>query len=398
MSEERQRPEDNDYFVQCIEGRPHVDLAPFRGKHAVKTERFFDLVASAQARGMPPHWRYRPLKVEVELTDRCDQACPHCGMAARRVGEHGPLLSDEKLLALPERLQALGIPGISLTGGEPFLVLDRLLMLLERCRDRVDVVKISTNASWASSPAAARRVLEALRDRGLASGRLFRPVLLVSVGEQAVPLENVAWALSSARAVFSEKELALCVSSLAPRFADDRLGELEAAWRRVVGGEVPWNRIFLTSRSYMRAGRAEGDFTLPRRSVPLAALCKPRGCFLQTVGAVVVPTPLVKAGGDTYSCAVFGMPDALRLGSLGQFELAELLERANRNPYVRLLASGSLPLVASCLPPDALEGETADNFHEACWRLLELAERLAPGRAEELLQLKAPGEKFDKRQ
>lgn len=386
MNEARRTPPDSEYFVQALGGIPVGEVVAYRGKHAVKTERFFEIVAARQAQCMPSHWRYRPLKIEVELTDRCDQSCPHCGMAARSASGGGPVLPDELLFALPDQLHAFGIPGISLTGGEPFLVLDRLLTLLERCRDRVDVVKISTNASWASSPREARRVLGALRDHGLAAGQLFRPVLLVSVGEQAVPLDRVALALGTARELFDDRELALCVSSLAPRFAGDRLDELDAAWRRTIGGEFPWDQIFLTSRTYMRAGRGEGDPLLPRRDVPLSALCKPRGCFQQTIGAVVVPTPLVKAGGEAYSCSVFGMPAELRIGSLMEHRLAGLLERANRNPYVGLLARGSLPMLAACLRPGALEGETADNFHEACWRLIALAEEAAPGRAAELVR------------
>jgi radical SAM protein with 4Fe4S-binding SPASM domain len=362
---------DNDYFTSYQHHSPFPAVEPYMGKHAVKSASFFGIVRKMQDDQMPFDWVYRPLKVEIELTNGCNESCPHCGMSAQPISQ-STLLPRDFLLSIPSQLNALGIPGISITGGEPFTAMPNLLDLLSECRDKVDVVKITTNGYWADSLDAAKAKLTLLADNGFIESRLFRPVLMLSIGEQHVPLERIVNVIVAAKALFRNNELALCISSLSLQSGDERISDLEGSYKEITGNPFPWDSVYLTKRSYIAAGRARLDTRLPKRTIQLEKMCKDRGCFRQTIGAFVVPTPLIKVNGTVYSCSVFGMPDELILGNVYENSIKEIIEAANNNFYIRILAEGNLPAlrkIVSC--PDSRFGDVAvDNFHEACWCLI----------------------------
>jgi hypothetical protein len=360
---------DNGYLVAMYGDKLSQALIPYKGKHAVKTSDFFKIVNANQYNALPDSWLYRPLKVEIELTNGCNISCPHCGMSSKPAG-NCDVLPDHILHRIPFELEKLGIPGVSITGGETFTAFHKLLPFIDKCKGVVDIVKLTTNAFWAETYNSAKKYLYQLKDSGFVETRLFRPVLLISIGEQTIPLKNVVNALVAARDIFSERELALCISSLSERFGKDKLEQLELCYEAITGKSFPWSQIFLTSRAYLFACRALNDPKLTQRKVPIQKMCKERGCFFQTVGAYVVPTPLLKVNGDVYSCSVFGMPDELKLGNVYLDSFFKLLEAANNNPFIQIIAKGSLPLLQSYIPEKSLRDVFVDNFHEACWHMI----------------------------
>lgn len=367
---------DNEYFVASRHEHPLPRVVPYKGKHAVKISKFFDRVQSQQRKNMPDDWIYRPLKFEVEITDGCNQSCIHCGMSANATDDCNYLRRD-LLLSIPHQLQALGIPGISITGGEPFTTLPTLLDLLSECRGKVDVIKLTTNAYWAQTHESALYHLNLLASRGFLESRFFRPVLMISIGEQKVPLQSVVNAICAARSLFNDKELALCISSLSFSSGENRLSELEQCYKKTVEEEFPWDSVYLTQRSYISAGRAVYDKKLSHRSIPLTDICKDRGCFRQTVGAIVVPTPLIKSDGSVFTCSVFGIPQDLFIGNVADLTIMEILTVANNCSYVRLLANGNLPALIQDIPDYMVKNVFVDNFHEACWRLIKMHKGMA---------------------
>lgn len=359
---------DNSYFVSCKDNHDCPVVEPYKGKHAVKTASFFDLIRKLQNKCMPLNWTYKPLKVEIELTNGCNESCPHCGMSAQPVSK-STSLSRDILLSLPSQLKALGIPGISITGGEPFTIQQKMLALLSECRGKVDVVKLTTNGYWADSLEAAKEKLILLADHGLMESRLFRPLLMLSIGEQTVPFKYIVNVIMAVQTLFKNETISLCISSLSLGSKNDNISNLECCYKKMTGKFFPWDNIFLTERSYISAGRGSIDPQLPQRAFPIEKMCKERGCFKQTIGSYVVPTPLIKANGDAYCCSVFGMPNELALGNLYNKSIKEILEEANTNLYIRVLTEGNLPALRKLAGP--LDGNVVvDNFHEACWKLI----------------------------
>jgi hypothetical protein len=364
----------NSYFVtQYNQDNLTQPVIPYQGKHAVKTADFFNIISANQSSSMPESWVYRPLKVEVEITNGCNISCPNCGMSAKSV-TNCDILPDKILKKIIMELSDFGIPGVSITGGEPFTAFSNLLAFINECRGAVDVVKLTTNAFWAKTYHSAKEYLQQLKGGGFTETKFFRPVLLLSIGEQSIPLFNVVNALIAARELFNEKELALCISSLSERFEDDKLAKLEACYTQITGNAFPWPQIFLTSRNYIAAGNALNTYNFPQRKIPIQKMVKAWGCFSQTIGSFVVPTPLIKANGDVFSCSVFGMPEKLKLGNIFKNSFFELLESANNNPYIRVIAKGDLPLLQSYIEQIKLHDISVDNFHEACWKLINIVD------------------------
>ncbi len=82
---------------------------------AEATHRHLPLLAEAR----PIDRAHRPIYAVWELTLRCDQACRHCGSRAGR--ERTSELSTAECLDVVRQLDELGVPEVTLTGGEAYL-------------------------------------------------------------------------------------------------------------------------------------------------------------------------------------------------------------------------------------------------------------------------------------
>ncbi len=60
------------------------EVIPYTGKYAVRTAGVFGEIEAGFARAglAQAAVAYRPLRVEFELTTRCNDTCPSCGMGA----------------------------------------------------------------------------------------------------------------------------------------------------------------------------------------------------------------------------------------------------------------------------------------------------------------------------
>lgn len=65
------------------------------------------------------------------LTEECPWRCSYCAVAGRRRKSYQPLSLDENILIL-QKLQKLGIDNLVLTGGEPLLLRDELITLIDQ--------------------------------------------------------------------------------------------------------------------------------------------------------------------------------------------------------------------------------------------------------------------------
>jgi hypothetical protein len=63
-----------------IDGRGRV--VPYLGKYAVKDAGVFGRIRDRFARAGMAEAAYRPLRIEFELTTKCNDSCPSCGMGA----------------------------------------------------------------------------------------------------------------------------------------------------------------------------------------------------------------------------------------------------------------------------------------------------------------------------
>lgn len=86
-----------------------------------------------------------PGQLIIQLTDRCNAFCPHCGMNITHRYNRAKLHPDEVKRSLDEAA-ARGFKAVSFTGGEPLLVLDELVMLMNYAgRAGIDYIRTGTN-------------------------------------------------------------------------------------------------------------------------------------------------------------------------------------------------------------------------------------------------------------
>ncbi|MYX39063.1 MULTISPECIES: 4Fe-4S cluster-binding domain-containing protein [unclassified Streptomyces] len=346
-------------------------VVPYTGKYAVRTENPFAVIRAgwdaANVTGA-----YRPLRVEFELTDRCNDTCKSCGMGAKPLAD-GVTLSDAQLDRLIAEFEDVALSSVAITGGEPFVAARQLYRFMDRARGTVDIGKITTNGIWGTAKRCAP-TFERLVTAGLLENRIFVPLLMVSIGEQTTPLESVARIINHAVTQFTDRELNIALSSLAdPADRKHRVYELLALYERMYG-DFPHDRVHSTMRVYLENERLEDQAAInrPGNTTVTRWMGACYDCFAPTVGTYVLPCALMKVSGDLYSCAAFNVPEKLGFGNLFQESFRDILDRVNSSAYVRTVRAGhGLKGVGAVVPPSVTDQMTCGSFCGSCKLLID---------------------------
>ena len=353
----------------------HGEVVPYVGKYAVKTADVFEQVEAGFARvGLTrTAAAYRPLRVEFELTTRCNDSCPSCGMGAMSMRD-GVTLGDADLDRLVGEFAGIALPSVAVTGGEPFAAMRALRRVIASCRGAgIDVSKLTSNGWWGSEKRCGP-TLDALEEAGWLGNRLFVPLLMLSVGEQTVPLAYVARVIRHLVRRYSSQEVNVAVSSLAdPVTRRHRVYELIEVYERAYG-EFPHDGVHSTMRVYLNNERLDEQRKAgrPGRTSLERWMGRCFDCFAPTVGAYVLPTALVKASGCFYSCAAFNVPEKLAFGNVLAEPLRAIVERAAASGYVQAVrAGGGLKGLHGIVPARFTRAAFAPSFCDACAHLID---------------------------
>ncbi|GAA3415964.1 radical SAM protein [Streptosporangium vulgare] len=353
-----------------IDGRDLV--VPYTGKYAVKVPDVFDRIRDRWAQAGLAETPYRPLRVEFELTTKCNDTCPSCGMGALSL-QTGRSLSDRQLEHLVGEFADVGLPCVAITGGEPFVAMRALLRFMSRARGAgVEVNKLTTNGVWGSAKRCGR-TFEQLVKAGLLDNELFVPLLMVSIGEQTTRLEDVARIIHHTVTEFTERDLNIAISSLAdPADREHRIYPLMRLYEETYG-DFPHDRVHSTMRVYLDNERLEDQAPIHRPGqTPVEKwMDHCYDCFAPTVGSYVLPTALLKASGDLYTCAAFNVPEKLGFGNLFRERLRDIIARTNRSAYVaQVRAGGGLKALHDVIPRAETAQMTCDSFCGSCSLLI----------------------------
>ena len=94
-----------------------------------------------------------PGQVVIQITDACNARCPQCGMRVT-AGFARHRLSVDRVRRILDAAAARGVASVSFTGGEPFLMTDDLVAMIDHAsRVGIPLIRTGTNGFW-------------LRDRG----------------------------------------------------------------------------------------------------------------------------------------------------------------------------------------------------------------------------------------
>jgi len=288
------------------------------------------------------------------VTYRCQVACEHCIVSA------GPHRTEQLDLAdahdwVTQMSQVAGgrTRVLSLTGGEPFVDIERLRDIGRMADVAGLFVTAVTNAHWATSPEIALDTLSSLPEiRAIA--------VSADVHHQAlIPLDRVKNAVRAAQRLDRIASISICTDSeTSPTY----LEMLEALRDTVEPEMIDTAVTFPVGRAQLHSGDYNFEIT---PEPPLGACC-------------VSHSPVVFPNGDVIACIgpviTLGREHPLFLGNLHEERLAEIVERAQSNTALHLLRLwGPSRLVRflaeageTCLPEDYVGG----SICHACYALM----------------------------
>ncbi|TGY90614.1 radical SAM protein [Marinicauda algicola] len=260
--------------------------------------------------------------VIVQVTATCPLACAHCIVSSSP--ERREELDTPALLGLIGEIAASGRTAmVVLSGGEPFLKLDRLAAALERIAELGMSAGVVTSAHWAVSKARAGEILDRLPRAALAD-------FCISADRhhlEFMSLEPVRHALEAARDRGIASSLFVCLDS----DRDDFLQTLHGA----LGAEL-MERVRVRVTPTHRSGRGA-------RHRALAGVGEPaRFEDLPDEPCHGPATPAVTPTGEVMACCGDTMSDpqnwpALRLGRTGEPGFAQHVEQADSDPLLQAL-------------------------------------------------------------
>ena len=286
-----------------------------------------------------------PTSVTILPTSRCTARCRHCSMSSSPDREE--VLSLEELEHIIRQIFAELTPkAIVFSGGESTLLGQDLHAALRLCKTLGPdtTTRLVTNAFWATSEAAARETLSALRDAGLEE-------INISSDDYHLPfisLQKVRWAFGAALELgFATVALSNAYgpeSWLTPERLNDVFGGGELKMRFDASGrsiahvhEEGETLVMLSNAELQRLGRT-GD-ALARSELPTDVDLE--GLADQIGGCPwVLRSPAVSASGHFVSCCGFEVDHnpILDYGDLAEEPLGEILDRADDDLITNMIA------------------------------------------------------------
>ncbi|MDR1494650.1 MAG: 4Fe-4S cluster-binding domain-containing protein [Rickettsiales bacterium] len=352
-------------------------VRPFCGKYAAKHSDFFNFIEQLRV-SLPDDWFFRPLRAEIEITNRCNQKCPSCGMY--NLNDLEPI-SRIEMLKLMNDLKDNRIPSMAITGGEPFIEKETLLELIQLgSKIGVDVSKITTNAFWGHSLKSIKDNLDCLLEAGLLGNRYFVPLIMMSLGEQTVSVGNLSNVIHYVAQNFKETEVHIGVSSLRTNNIH-KTDALRDDYFNRYGVDFPENLVHITYSDYVSNDDNNQSENTKKRMRSLEAIENCYMCFDECVGSYVLPTILIKKDGTVYACSCFNVPKKyFTLGNVYREPLRLILERANKNDNIRIIKELGIRGLLAKLPKEEqekLRDVYVDSYCEVCRILMDRIGELA---------------------
>lgn len=131
-----------------------------------------------------PRQIFRPSSLGLRLTYRCNSKCEHCYCYTDKDDNKGDDLSFDDIEPLIAQAKKIGMTGVGLSGGEPFLLRESIFSIVKSAKAQHLNVNIATNAFWAREYEKAIEMLTQLKGLG------FHPPgdsIAVSAGQFHLP-------------------------------------------------------------------------------------------------------------------------------------------------------------------------------------------------------------------
>ncbi len=346
--------------------------APTEGKYASKKQSFYKDIKKWQKAKPINSFDIRPLQFTFEITNRCNCNCKDCGMAANRIETERTMLEDKELIKMVDDLEAMGIPAIAITGGEPFLAFTRMCKVLNHAHGKIDVLKIISNGFWGINP---EYYFKKLEENGLFDNQFFIPSIQISIGEQTVPLEYICNIINYVSTHYSIKELNVgIIHTREQGLKTTKLEELYGIYLNKFG-EFPKQRIFLTDSYYVNSNPLATEKLNVATDSVYNMMAKCDNTFAQEIGTFVSPKIFMKCNGDCYPCEVFNLHQNMFIGNFFKDGLEKVMQNYNTNKYIKFIKDFGTVGFRDVIPKKILEKEQCETVCYGCEFCIKFSEK-----------------------
>lgn len=310
-----------------------------------------DLVSHFQTL-YPSDWVYKPIGIEIELTNKCNLKCAGCGQ--RDESERpADLLSTSDYSNFLATLKESPIMACSLTGGETLLFLERVETIIQNIAGHIDFFKLNSNSYRFINTNQTRAILERLKSAGYGvSNRYIKAVFVTSIGQQnqaGMQLENSVNLVSQFYDIFDFSQAICSVNATdkniqIARSWNDRF---RAMYSKMTAQELDEKKVFV--REFMlnsiptlnRLGLTiKHTASIPALIENFKHQFSSWQCLNQLPSDDQEPTTLMpkcvlRPNGDLYACP--GYNYVHNLGNIRDNSFMELVARANNDPVLRTM-------------------------------------------------------------
>jgi MoaA/NifB/PqqE/SkfB family radical SAM enzyme len=305
-----------------------------------------DLISFYQKKS-PSKYFYKPVGVEVEITNNCNLKCSACPIVWDLKKVEDTLKTDDYVRFLKD-CSHQGIFAYSLTGGETFLKFKTIIDIL-KANHNLDLYKLNTNGSFFSSPSLTEKYFIELKKNGFSSkNKYIKPVLVVSLGQQTVagvPLNNIINTVFEFIKIFkNEAYLSLNITDSNFALAQKIYCDLKQAYFKKTKNNFPENMVKTRFFSLNHFPTLKRLGLLTGRKISINSLLNmfsqnhlSSGCFnishashiFSHSAETLIPRCLLRPNGQIYSCPGFNLTHLL--GNITKDSLKDILYKANQN-------------------------------------------------------------------
>ncbi len=323
-------------------------------------------------------WRYnkkinqyniKPLSVEFEITNKCNQQCKHCGMSANQIVGKSKWKRYE-LEKLVDDLYDIGIPSISITGGEPFLEFENLCHTIEYSQGKIDIAKISSNGFWGKDP---KVYFDKMLECGLLNNKFFVPCLLLPIGEQTIPLEYICNIINYICSNFKEDNIHIGITHIREHGDKSKVMDFIKLYEKTFE-KFPKDRVYITEYYYINSSIMQNQAKVESRLVE-EYLSEDKKCFNNCIGNNIMPKLFIKCSGECYSCVCFNVSKELKLGNYFENGLDFILEQLENNKYITFIEKNGINGFRNLIPNYVLRNTMIDNSCAACEFCIEYCKK-----------------------
>jgi hypothetical protein len=306
----------------------------------------------------PKDWCYKPVGIEVEITNKCNIKCAGCGQRDEAMRPKDVMGAREYIRVLHD-VAKTPVFACSITGGETLMYLERVKEIIRDTHGVLDIYKLNSNSYRFINDSLTIGVLTQLKDSGFGiSNRFIKPVFVTSIGQQnedGMPLNNSVYLVKNFYSVFDRDKAIVSVNATDKDIGKARSwnNKFRALYKEMTGKEVTEELVPMREFMLNNIPTLQRLGLVIEYNVPIEKLIQSFKTQYTSWRCLNQPTPtdgdlttlmpkcVLRPNGDLYACP--GYNYVHKIGNILNTSFWNILTDANTNPILRIMYTEGLP-------------------------------------------------------